>query len=252
MSLLNLSDNIDFPGSNLILTDSMTFPSNPKNGEFAFVDGALHIYGSVDNVITWYPLTSKQQYWIHVQDLPASDWSVQHNLGTKDLLFMAYDENSLLAYSGYSIPDENNIQLSFPEDTVGTVVIFASSEARLSIIAQTVDNLENSMDLFSSEFAAISESVNSPTWNLISGDHTVSEMIERLIVQSTSTITLPSTPSSGQTVYIAQGSNWESNPATIYLNNKPLNGESYDNLELEYNQSITLVYTTPDIGWTIL
>jgi hypothetical protein len=108
------------------------------------------------------------------------------------------------------------------------------------------------MDLFSSEFAAISESVNSPTWNLISGDHTVSEMIERLIVQSTSTITLPSTPSSGQTVYIAQGSNWESNPATIYLNNKPLNGESYDNLELEYNQSITLVYTTPDIGWTIL
>ena len=148
MPIINPPADLDFPGSTLILTEQMIFPDNPRNGNFAFVDGALHIYGSAENVTTWYPLTNRNQYYIHIQEAASTEWAIVHNLNTINIIHMSYDTDGLTLDSTPSMISDNEMRLTFTEPKSGTVIFFVTSEAQLYALEQIVTTKANSVDVY--------------------------------------------------------------------------------------------------------
>ena len=124
---MNIFTSLMMKSSALVLNDDQNFPMNPSIGQFCFLDGVLYIYATIDSITSWVPLTNKTLYYVHVQAIPAISWSVNHGLGSQDLIYMVYDSNAVIQLTAeIQFIDENNITLDFTEVTAGKAVIFAA------------------------------------------------------------------------------------------------------------------------------
>jgi len=120
---LSLRGNLQFGKE---LTD---FPLDPTPGQLELIDGVLWLYTTVQGVSTWYPLNNKKNSYVHTQGVAAAEWTINHGLGTSDVLYMAYGPTGSLVIANRQVVDENTIKLLFTEAVTGRAVIFAEAEA---------------------------------------------------------------------------------------------------------------------------
>ena len=115
--------------SALILNDDQDFPSNPRIGQFCFKEGILYIYATIQGISTWYPLTNKSLYYVHIQGLSALNWTINHGLKTSNLIIMVYDNNNVVQLAtDLDFVDDNTLIIGFTEVTKGKAVIFAATD----------------------------------------------------------------------------------------------------------------------------
>ena len=132
---LNMLANLRLKGS---LTFGMTvesFPNNPELNETVIKDGVLWIYSAILGVTTWYPFTNRKNSFVHVQAIASFQWTVRHNLGTPDVIFVIYDDSGNTMSAGSTTVDKNSFTLNFTNAVTGRVVVFAEAER----YAATVD-----------------------------------------------------------------------------------------------------------------
>ena len=59
MSITNLLTKLKVgDNSSIMFTNATEFPANPDSGQMCFKDQILYIYATINNISTWYPLTT--------------------------------------------------------------------------------------------------------------------------------------------------------------------------------------------------
>ena len=119
---------LDLRGSLVFGKNLSEFPANPKDGLAVLKDGALWVYSTIAGVATWYPLTNRKNSFIHTQAVSSFQWTVNHNLGTNDIVYSIYDRAGSLLVANRTVIDTNSFFLNFTSAVTGRVVIFADSE----------------------------------------------------------------------------------------------------------------------------
>lgn len=136
--------------ANLTLLGDLTFgkkdaefPASPRVGQTCFKGGILFIYANLNGFQTWYPLNKPQSSHVHTQGIAALQWTVNHGLGTTDIIVAVYNEQghavNCSIQSKYTAenPESQKYQavLSFTEAMAGVAVIFGTEQ----ISAPTVE-----------------------------------------------------------------------------------------------------------------
>jgi hypothetical protein len=129
-NIINLVSKLNVSAKSTIqFTDSSTFASNPVEGQIHFKDQILYIWATINNISTWFPLTTVREKHIHSQGGPAVTWTVQHDLGTENVIFMAFDSDDAVMLIDRTNVTANSFTLEFNVAETGRVVVFASKEA---------------------------------------------------------------------------------------------------------------------------
>lgn len=116
-------------GATIQWDNTTTFPTNPEEGQLSFKEQILYIWATINNISTWFPLTTVRESYTHSQGAPASTWTVTHNLDTTNIIFIVYDENDDVAVVNRENVTNNSFTLPFTESIAGRCVVFASREA---------------------------------------------------------------------------------------------------------------------------
>jgi len=130
---MKVLSNLEFKDSYQVLSVMLDFPVDPKEGAFVLKDNGLYVYMKdiVDGQLSWHTLldfSRKNLAFVHEQTTESTEWTIQHNMGTRDLLFAVYDENNVKQVeSGWEIIDENTIKLTFFESMKGKVLVLGMS-----------------------------------------------------------------------------------------------------------------------------
>lgn len=107
---------------------------SPELGMVASVNGAVCVYSNIDGVIGWYPIAKAMdtKTYRHIQAVPAAEWTVNHNLGTKEFFAVITDEhdNSIVSYASMEfdpVNPLNKFKVFFAEPISGSMFIVAST-----------------------------------------------------------------------------------------------------------------------------
>jgi len=121
LSQLNIKSNLVFG------KDAESFPDPALVGMLTFKSGILYLYTDIgDGILTWYPLTSKKNSFIHFQGSEAIEWTVNHQLDSTDVIVGVYDnENIQIQPAEIKVVDGNQVLVSFATAITGRVIIFA-------------------------------------------------------------------------------------------------------------------------------
>lgn len=148
MAGINSYANLTLKGDLAFGKQVAEFPANPSLGLTCFKDGVLFIYASINNFNTWYPLNRPQSSYVHSQGIPALQWTLNHGLGTTDIVVAVYDEQGRAQNCGIQtryIPENPAGQqyqavLTFTEAMAGTAVVFGKeSISAPSVQAETIN-----------------------------------------------------------------------------------------------------------------
>ena len=157
-NITNLLAKMKVPAASTIMYENTgTWPSSPTEGMTVFKDQILYIYATIATVETWYPLTNTRENYIHTQGVAASTWTVEHNLGSTDFIFMAYDNTGeVVQIVSPTAITTNSFELEMLETIAGRVVVFISSEVQTAIVLsdmfeQTGDDITVKGNLIPSE-----------------------------------------------------------------------------------------------------
>ena len=105
------------------------FPATPIPGETVMKDGILWCWTTIGGFQTWYPLTNRKNSYVHTQSAPALQWSVNHRLGSANVVLAVYDsETNEQVNALITIIDADNLQVNFASATAGSVVVLADAE----------------------------------------------------------------------------------------------------------------------------
>jgi len=148
MPLINPTSDVTFLGTTLILGEDTKFPPYPRNGEFSFLGGILHVYGTVDNITTWFPITAQNQYYIHIQEEEDNIWTLVHNLDNPNLIVMAYNQEGLLVEAGITYLNNNETQLHFSMGYTGKAIIFVPKDIGLLDFENQLVDKANTSDVY--------------------------------------------------------------------------------------------------------
>ncbi|MFW6243242.1 MAG: hypothetical protein ACOC2W_03690 [bacterium] len=115
--------------SAVIFGNNGQYPDSPSLGQLAFVDHILSVYSQVDGVETWYPLlNSSVPTYTHMQGTDNTTWTVNHNLGTDDLLYFVYDSEDKVVYpSDVTFTDDDSFVITFTEAIRCKCIVFSGS-----------------------------------------------------------------------------------------------------------------------------
>lgn len=107
---------------------------NPEMGMVASVNGTVCVYANIDGVIGWYPIAKAMdtKTYRHTQAVPSTEWTVNHNLGTKEFFAVITDEhdNSIVSYASMEFDSANPLnkfKVFFAEPISGNMFIVAST-----------------------------------------------------------------------------------------------------------------------------
>ena len=129
-NIINLVSKLNVSAKSTIqFTDTSTFVANPVEGQIQFKDQILYIWATINNISTWFPLTTVREKHIHSQGGPAATWTIDHQLGTENVIFMAFDSDDAVMLINRTNVTANSFTLEFSVAETGRVVVFASKEA---------------------------------------------------------------------------------------------------------------------------
>jgi len=117
-------------GATIRFDNGSVFTSNPSSGQICFKEQILYIYATINNVSTWFPLTTVRDKYVHSQGGMASTWTITHNFGITDVIFVAYDSEGTVLIVNPTNITANSFELVFQEAEIGKVITFASREAQ--------------------------------------------------------------------------------------------------------------------------
>jgi hypothetical protein len=219
--------------STVVLSDEVDFPASPSLGQFCFTGGILYIYATINTITSWFPLTNKINYYVHSQGLPAVEWTVEHNLGSTDLIFIIYDEYNSIQFSSDSVFTSSNVlTLSFSVAVKGKVVVFAAS-------GSTVGGGAGGGGISWTKITAATTAVKSNGYICDTSG-------------SAFTLTLPASPATGDAIQIVDGAGtFDSANLTIGRNTKNIMGLAENLVVSTKNASFGLVYADATNGWRI-
>lgn len=188
MATINLYSNLNILKASHVRfgSDGNSFPENPQLGQFSVVNGALYYYTQIKGISTWYPLTTPRNSYVHVQGIESTTWTINHNLGSVDILYFVYDQNDVYTISNVEAISSNQLILSFSEAIRGKVVIFAAIDDATNAAIQSV-----------------------PSWTVINSNYQ-SIYNQYLLADTTNesfTIYLPINPSENYKIVIADYNN---------------------------------------------
>lgn len=102
----------------------------PDLGMLAVVNGQVCVYDNVGGSIGWYPIAKAMdtKTYRHIQAVPSMEWSVTHNLGTKEFFAVVTDsnDNSIVTYAGMDFDQTdplNKFKVTFAEPIAGNMFI---------------------------------------------------------------------------------------------------------------------------------
>lgn len=127
-STVNLLTKLKVNSGKIAFTNKDQFPINPEEGQLAFVHHMLYVYSLIDNVYTWYPLTTKRNSYVHYQIEPSMNWLIEHNLNSTDVIYFIYDNNNSLMFANVN-PDTLSLMtfnLIFDELLTGKCIVISS------------------------------------------------------------------------------------------------------------------------------
>lgn len=116
-------------GATIQWDNATTFPENPEEGQISFKEQVLYIWATINLISTWFPLTTVREHYTHSQGAPASTWTVQHDLDTTNVIFIAYDQDGTVMTVNRENVTSNSFTLPFTEAEAGRCIVFASREA---------------------------------------------------------------------------------------------------------------------------
>lgn len=125
MSSIRLLGDAEIHGNLLFAKQVTDFPENPSVGIFVIKDRCLYGYLKIGDLETWYPFASKTNSYIHMQEVPALTWVVNHNLGTTNLWFQVTGPDGNTVSVGKVDVSPDRFSLSFTEANKGICLVVA-------------------------------------------------------------------------------------------------------------------------------
>ena len=200
-------------GSTLVLDDEADFPSSPGIGQLCFKGGVLYLYALINATETWFPLTNKTQHHIHNQALSATTWTVSHQLGTENVVFMAYNSTGdLLSPSNIVFDNVDNLTLEFLDAEAGKVVVFGASEqyapalnAEALSIGSDIDMSGTTISVGGIDIVALLDQVNTDLNAMFSWNGTNEEITFKgdLLPETTETFSIGSATRKVKDLYVS-------------------------------------------------
>jgi len=119
---------LNLKSSAVNLSNSEEVPTDPDLYDQFVIGGILHFYTSVDGSEPfWMPIQSLKSSYVHRQVEASSVWTINHDLGTEDILVQIYDSENNIVYAKPIIMSIDQIQIEFTEDTLGKAVVLGNS-----------------------------------------------------------------------------------------------------------------------------
>ena len=126
MATIKSFSDLNSVGGMIFGTNLPDFPALPELGQIAHVNGTIYAYTSMHGqTAAWYPLTNKQSNYTHYQGEAATTWVVQHDLGSENVLVMAYDQYNQVMTCQTQINSVSRVSVYFTEPMTGRVEVFA-------------------------------------------------------------------------------------------------------------------------------
>lgn len=117
------------PGSTLTRDTRNQFPTNPEVGMDTMVNGVYYYYGAPDGETPmWIPVGNKRSHSTVNVQTPQLDWTIEHQLGTHNVIAVAYDTNGRVMDASFTILSANVIKFTFAIPVAGKVTVFGTSE----------------------------------------------------------------------------------------------------------------------------
>ena len=132
---------LDLRGSMIFSKDLSVFPASPRLGEQVLKEGVLWMWTAVQGITTWFPLTNKKNSYVHTQGVASTAWTVEHDLGSSDVIYAVYDNNGSPMYpSNLTSITANSFIMQFSEAVTGRVVVFAEAETFVPAVNSSAVN----------------------------------------------------------------------------------------------------------------
>lgn len=87
------------------------FNPSPRIGESCVKDDMLYVYLDYAGTATWYPMVKMDSIYIHEQTTAASQWVVDHNMGSTDFVYSVFSNNVMVEME-ITATTENRIVLN--------------------------------------------------------------------------------------------------------------------------------------------
>lgn len=107
----------------MVLDEKTDFPLDPKVGSLEFIRKRVMMCVSVDGAPTWIPLTQELNTYIHTQNTPATDWVVDHGLGSNSVIVQVFDtENKVVQPNTIDVTAVDTTAINFLEPLAGRAI----------------------------------------------------------------------------------------------------------------------------------
>ena len=105
------------------------FPPNPKVGRLVFKNKRVYICVENTGLPVWVPLTSEIDMYIHVQDVAATTWTIQHNLNTTTPMVQIYDTtHKMFLPDTVEAIDNNTVRVTLSSAVRGRAVVLVGND----------------------------------------------------------------------------------------------------------------------------
>ena len=101
------------------------FPENPSIGTMVLKGTAIYAYIAIGGMETWYPFANRTNSYVHVQGLPNTTWTINHQLHTTDVWIQVKDSNGRIVNATVTTTNEDTVTINFTTAITGTAVIVA-------------------------------------------------------------------------------------------------------------------------------
>lgn len=101
------------------------FPENPSIGTMVLKGTAIYAYIAIGGMETWYPFANRTNSYVHVQGLPNTTWTINHQLHTTDVWVQVKDSNGRIVNATVTATNEDTVTINFTTAITGTAVIVA-------------------------------------------------------------------------------------------------------------------------------
>lgn len=102
-----------------------SFPENPSIGTMVLKGTAIYAYIAIGGLETWYPFANRTNSYVHVQGLPNTTWTINHQLHTTDVWVQVKDSNGRIVNATVTATNEDTVTINFTAAITGTAVIVA-------------------------------------------------------------------------------------------------------------------------------
>ena len=102
-----------------------SFPENPTIGTMVLKGTAIYAYITIGGMETWYPFANRTNSYVHVQGLPNTTWTINHQLHTTDVWLQIKDSNGKIVMATVTTVDSDTVRIDFTTAITGTAVIVA-------------------------------------------------------------------------------------------------------------------------------